>query len=499
MTSFRLRAHPQTLWYVLWSAMFLISAGNALAPRPIFSGTVGLIFSVLLAAMAGIQMLKGVRFLRQKEAALSVVLLIIFCSGQLIQFSRTTLAHPEPGGTDFSAYYIAAKLVSEIPGQSLYQLPLFADGRMNLLGSVPMHSPWQVAAVRYHVPVWAPYIYPPFCAVLMKPVAHLPFAFALFVWKIATVFLVAGALLISLSLGGVRIHGKLAVMLGVGLFSYYPLLYSLILGQIGGLILFLIAAGVWLLSRNRVWASALCFALATLIKLTPVLAVPILIIHRRWKWLIAYAAWMISLLIFSVWQAGWAAHLQFLREVLPSISLGAPAHTNSSIVAYVQELFLRYVPGPLSPPHTLPPYAAEISRSVASVLYYVMLVRVYLRRRDGDLVRDLVIMALLGIVVSPVSWIHHYTIALLPLVYLWCKMPDKGSRTLLALFLAVATDLIGVVQFSVTNHMVQLILAGILPGLMIAVAYLALAPRQEALTGRIVLEAESLEIAYTPS
>jgi hypothetical protein len=444
-------------------------------------------------------MLQGVKFLRQKETALSAVLLVVFCSAQLIQYARTTVTHSEPPGTDFSAYYIAGKLVSKTPAQSFYQLPLFADGRMNLLGAVPMSSPWQTAAVRYHLPVWAPYIYPPFCAVLMQPVAHLSFVSALFVWNMATTFLVIGAVLISLSLGGVRIHDKLALMLGVGLFSYYPLIYSLILGQIGGFILFLLAAGVWLLSRNRIWASALCFALATLIKLTPVLAVPILIIHRRWKWLIAYVAWIISLLIFSVWQAGWTAHQQFFREVLPSISFGAPAYTNSSIIAYVQELFLRYVPGPLSPPHTLPLYAGAVSRWVASLVYSLMLVRAYLRRRDGDLVRDLVIMALLGIVVSPVSWIHHYTIALLPFVYLWCKMPDKGSRTLLALFIAVATDIIGIVQFGVTNHLVQLIFATIIPGLMIAVAYRALAPRQEPLTGRSMFETEAAEIAYNPS
>ena len=307
----------------------------------------------------------------------------------------------------------------------------------------------------------------------MRPFAQLSFASALNTWNVVMAILLVLAVLISLSLGGVRIRANLALMLGVGLFSYAPVSDSLAAGQIGSLILFLLAVAVWLLSRNRIWPSALCFALATLIKLTPILAVPILIIHRRWKWLLAYAVCMISLVIFSVWQAGWIAHQVYLREVLPSISSGAPIYTNLSIVAYVQELFLGYVPTPLSPPAAIPLYAGAASKYAGLLVYYLMLGRIYLRRRYADLVGDLISMVLLGIVISPISWLHHYSLGLLPFVYLWCKMPDKGSRTLLALFIVVATDIVRFIRYPVTNHVVQLILAAIIPGLTITVAYLA--------------------------
>jgi len=491
MTSAQLRVRAQTLWYFLWSAMFLISAGNALAPHPVFSGNVGLICSALLALIAGIQILHGVKFLRQnKEVTLSAVVLVVFCVAQLVQYVRTT-ALPSPNhGVDFSAYYLAGKVISETPAQSLYQLPRFADGRMNLNAPVPISSPWHAAAIRYHMPFAYPYIYPPFLAVLMKPFAHLSFSTALALWNMVTVLLVVGAVIISLSLGGVRLDGKLALLLGVGLFSYYPFLDNLFFGQSGGVILFLLAAGVWLLSRNRIGLSALCLALATVIKLTPVLAVPVLIFHRRWKWLMAYVAWIISLLILSVWQAGWIAHQQFWNEVLPSISSGAPICQNSSIMAFVQELFLGHVPLGQSPSLTLPPYAATVSRLVAFLVYILMLGRFYLRRHDGKLVRDLVIMTLLGIVVSPISWMHHYTIALLPFLYLWCNMPNKGKRTLLALFIAIGTNVVGIFQVPEQNHIIQLILAAIVPGLMIAVAYRSLAPGEEPSSGRTGFETE---------
>jgi hypothetical protein len=462
--------------------MLVVSAGNALARTPIFSGNRGFAFSVLLAAIAGVQLFLGIRFLGRREVVLSAVLLIGFCAAQLVQRACMTGQPFLKRGVDFSAYYIAGKLVSERPSQSLYQLPYLADGRMDLNAEDPVSSVWYGDAVRYHVPYSAPFIYPPFFAVLMKPFAHLSFASAYLVWNMVTTLLAAGAVLLSLSLGGVKINGRLALILGVGLFSYFPLLIGLICGQIGGLILFLIAAGVWLLSKERIWTSALCFAAATVIKLTPVLMVPVLIFHRRWKWLMAYGAWMIALLIFSVWQAGWSMHQQFWHEVMPSISCGAPICQNSSVMAYVQELFLGRVPVSHSPP-TLPPYACAVSRLAAFAVYCLMLMRCYLRRREGLVMRDIVVMALLGIVVSPISWWHHYTLGLLPFLYLWCKMPARGNRLLLALFVAVATNVVGFTGLSVENHVAQLMLAAIIPGLTIALVYRSLAPGQEASTG----------------
>jgi hypothetical protein len=122
-----------------------------------------------------------------------------------------------------------------------------------------------------------------------------------------------------------------------------------------------------------------------------------------------------------------------------------------------------------------------------------MLVRFYLRRREGHLTRDLVIMVLLGIVVSPISWWHYYTIGLLPFLYLWGRMPEKGNRTLLFLFVAVATNIVGLTQLLVVSHVVQLTLAAIIPGLTIALAYRSLAPGQEASTGGTRIEAEAAQ------
>jgi len=467
--------HSQTVWYILWSALLIISAVNALAPSPIFSGNAGFLISLLLATFAWFHIARGVEFLSKKEAALALVLLVLFGSAQL--GDRLAMMAPPPTNRnfDFSAYYLAAKVLSANRAQGLYDLPLYADGRMNLNVAASISSTWHSAASRYQVPFAAPFIYPPFFAILMKPLAHLSFSSAAIAWNAVIVLLLAGAVLLSMDLGGMRTSGRMTLILGVGAFSYYPIVDGLHMGQIDCLIFFLLAASFWLLAKNRTVFSALSLAVATLIKLTPVIAIPLLIIHRHWRWLAAYFAWLGALLIFSVWQAGWAVHEQFWHSVLPRIACGAPICENSSLIGYVQELYLGRVPDALSAPSSLPMYACAASRSVALAVYCLMLVRFYLKRTNESLVRDLILMALLGISIAPIAWWHYYTIALLPFIYLWGKLKSAvtSNRLLPVLFIAVGTNIVGYFLLLAENHMIQLVLAAIVPCLTIALVYFA--------------------------
>jgi hypothetical protein len=78
----------------------------------------------------------------------------------------------------------------------------------------------------------------------MKPFAHLSFLSAFTLWELLTILLLIGAVSLTFSVAGVRMDSKTALILGVGLFSYFPFRDGLFMGQISCLILFLITAGV---------------------------------------------------------------------------------------------------------------------------------------------------------------------------------------------------------------------------------------------------------------
>ncbi len=319
-----MRVRPQLLWYLLWGAMLVIAAGNTLAHRPVLSGNVGFLASLLLACAAFLQLLWGVRGMSRKHTGLARVLLVCFVIAQAGHWLRS-MKPPSPyRGFDFSAYYLAAKVLPETPAHDLYVLPLTPDGRASLNAESPATSILHAEAEREHLPWATPLLYPPLLPVLVKPLALLPFSSALAAWEALSAALLAAAVLLALDLGGVRLDLRLALILGVGVFSYAPFDDGLFVGQVGPLILLLLTAGVWLLRRGRDSASALTFAAATLIKLTPLTALPVLVFHRRWRWLGAYVAWMAGLVVFSSLAAGghggrfiWSSFARFSRASPP--------------------------------------------------------------------------------------------------------------------------------------------------------------------------------------
>jgi Glycosyltransferase family 87 len=477
VTATQFKVDSRMCWFVLWSAMLVISASNAVLSYPVFTGNLAMIFSTGLAGIAGVQLLVGAKFLPRKNKLLAANLIILFWTAQMV-YKAEMVGPAGVRGFDFSAYYVAAHLLSERPIKSPYDNQLYPDGRLVLYNGKNITPRWGSPAYRYRVPYQVSFIYPPITAVLMKPFARLSFESALRLWNLLTLVAVAGSILFGLSLGGVNLNAELALVLGVGLFSYYPFQWDLIYGQVGCFILLLTAASLWLLSKNRTSMSALGFAAATLIKLTPVLAVPVLVFHRRWRWLLAYGGSLLSLAGLSVWQAGWAIHRQFVHQVLPSLACGTPICLNTSITAVVQQIFIGGVPNWRQPLLTLPPHACNISRAVAGAVYVILLFRFFRKRADADLVKDLMLMAILTITISPLSWWHHYTLAIVPLLYLWCKMPERGNVLLATFVLVIGTNIVGFCQLLATNHLCQVILSGIVPAVTLALVWQQLSRKQ---------------------
>jgi hypothetical protein len=80
---------------------------------------------------------------------------------------------------------------------------------------------------------------------------------------------------------------------------------------------------------------------------------------------------------------------------------------------------------------------------------------------------------LLSLAISPITWEHHYVIALLPFLYLWSH-GRKTSRDWLLLMtvLVVGTNVTGYgLLLSMHSHAMQLVLAGIVPCLTLALVY----------------------------
>jgi hypothetical protein len=483
------RPRWRRLWFVVWAAMAAVAAFNALAPYGPLSGRAGIVIGMLLLAFAALLSAVGGPILRhRKDAALAWVVLVLFGVGVFGQRLHTIGQR-----IDFSAYYVAAHVAGGHPPGELYYQATFPDGRIAPVDAV---SGWQEVVQRNGVGEAITFVYPPFFAVLLKPFAYFSYETAYELWSALSVLLMFASVLICLELGGSRLSAELTVILVVGLFSYSPFFSELVVGQVASLLLFLCALGVWLLSRERDWPSAFCFAVATMIKITPILGVPLLVMHRKWRWLVAYCCWMVGLLVFSVWQAGWPAHEQFWHGVMPSVSCGIATAGNISVVAYVQDLLLGFVPmdGHQS---TLPRLACTVSKGVSFVALVVVMLRFCRYRREGNLVLHLVLLLLLSLAISPITWIHHYVIALLPFLYLWSReQRARRDWLLLATVLVVGSNIAGYLLLFSRHHGSQLVLAAFVPCLTVALVYLRIAP-EKIYSASGIVDGEPIGLSYS--
>jgi alpha-1,2-mannosyltransferase len=219
--------------------------------------------------------------------------------------------------TDFASSYFAARAVSV--GANPYDLDLLKD----------------LARVDQYRGELFPYLYPPFvCAVLMRPLAALPYATAAGVWfGCNAVFVLAG--MCVLYVVGVRASppepparwrrslaaaGACAALV----LLYYPVAENFRWGQINPLIFLGLMLFVFFLARRRDVAAGCSLAVIILIKIAPILLLLYLLLIKRYRAAVATLACVAALLLASMTIAGADPTTYYVERVLPRLTFGQP-------------------------------------------------------------------------------------------------------------------------------------------------------------------------------
>src|SRR5438445_624532 len=143
------------------------------------------------------------------------------------------------------------------------------------------------------------------------------------------------------------------------------------------------AAGADFADKDRPVAGAFCFAVRTMVKLTPAFVVPLFILRRQWRWLAAYTAWMTALFSISVWQLGWSNHVMFFTRFLPAMSCGFPSAANKSLMNIVQSLYYGNSFRDASHLAAMPPIVCAIGKALSAAVLIGVLIAFYRRTKDA--------------------------------------------------------------------------------------------------------------------
>lgn len=314
-------------------------------------------------------------------------------------------------GSDFSSYYTAGRLVLDGQADALYQVA----PQDSILGDAT-DGPWAGAGRSAGVPRQHYYIYPPFFAILFAPLSMLSYAAALEVWLALDLALLALFMfLYSKTRGEDLTFAEKAFMVAAALFEFLPLIWAMAIGQTSLIVLALLAGTLLTWKRGRDVAAGVLLGLAVSIKLTPALLSVFFLWRGRPK-----IAW-VSLAVFagtqiaSIAALGWEPHRAFYMDVIPSMSGGTCYFLNQSLGAFFNRLL---TPGDVRQVDLVSSVPARVLTILTSLALLGACAAFLTRTPRGDSLSDEIqfgSVVLLTLILSPISWTHHYLAALLPL------------------------------------------------------------------------------------
>jgi alpha-1,2-mannosyltransferase len=264
---------------------------------------------VTLSNMYGFRLLAapGVR------RSVLVVVLVVILAYRALQL--IALSGQIQWGYDFSAYWLAAR---------------------HVLDGVPIYADWQLAG-QYSPQQQYLYLYPPFLAVAMTPLAAIfpsDYRLANLVWA------VFGAIVAAVVVAAVaRREGigsrRDTVLLVAGAFAFPPLIGELVMGNVHLLLLGLLG-GAWLALRDErrsIGAIAgILIGVATLIKLFPGLVIVWLLLRGRYGPALWSLATIVALAVVALPVTAVGAWLDYPMVLL---NLGPPVDTRDTLAPIV--------------------------------------------------------------------------------------------------------------------------------------------------------------------
>ncbi|ORB87325.1 mannosyltransferase [Mycobacterium kansasii] len=258
-----------------------------------------------------------------------------------------------------------------------------------------------------------PFTYPPFAAVVFYPLHLLPFSLLAFLWQLATMAALYGAVRISQRLLGVPAgRGHRAAMVWTAIAIWLePLRSTFDYGQINVL---LMLVALWAVYTSRWWLSGLLVGVAAGIKLTPAITAVYLVGVRRWLAAAASAVVFAASVAVSVLVVGDQARYYFTDLLGDARRVGPIATSfNQSWRGAISRILGHDAGfGPLV-------LAAIAVTAVLAVLAW--------RALDvGDQLGKLLVVELFGLLLSPISWTHHW-VWLVPLM-IWLLQGPLRER-----------------------------------------------------------------------
>ncbi|MEU0512005.1 glycosyltransferase 87 family protein [Amycolatopsis sp. NPDC006125] len=292
---------------------------------------------------------------------------------------------------------------------------VYRAGALTFLQGDAVYTPERLTAL----PSWVslPFTYPPAAALLFVPLTALPSGLTWGVLAATSVLSLAVVVRVS-----GRFRGWAVAGLTVGALALEPVWKTIFLGQINLVLLALVVVDVLVLAGSR-WSGVL-IGVAAAVKLTPLIFVAHLFVTGRWR------DGLRALATFAGLQA-----VMFVLMPGDAARYWAEAAFDPHRVGGVSWIFNQSLGGLVNRLSHEASWSTAVALGVGAVLAVPAVWLVRRLHRRGETLAALLVTAFFGLLVSPVSWSHHWVWAV-PLIVLLASKARWVWAGLVAAFFA---------------------------------------------------------------
>ncbi|RJQ83226.1 glycosyltransferase 87 family protein [Amycolatopsis panacis] len=275
---------------------------------------------------------------------------------------------------------------------------VYRAGAATLLKGEPLYS-----ADLTTLPDWVrlPFTYPPAATLTFVPLALVPSGLT---WGVATALSVASVTVV-LAVAG-RLRGAWLAVATLGALLLEPVWKTLFLGQINLILMALVVVDALVLCARGSRLGGTLIGVAAAVKLTPLIFVPYLLFTGRWRDALR------ALGMFAGLQA-----VMFVIAPRDAADYWGSAVFDPDRIGSVHWIFNQSLNGMVNRASALAPWSTTAALAVGALLAVPAVWLVVRFHRRGEPVEALLVAAFYGLLLSPVSWSHHWVWAI-PLVVL---------------------------------------------------------------------------------
>ena len=267
------------------------------------------------------------------------------------------------------------------------------------------------------------FTYSPFAAVVFVPSAALPLALARTGWDLASVAALGYSLVLVLKLAGYRPSRTAIAGVTAAAMVLDPVYQTLFLGQINLILLALILTDVWRVASGR--TAGLGVGVAAAVKLTPAIFIVFFLLAGKVKPAVIAAATFLGCGLIGLIVAPGASERYWEHLFYDTSRVGAPYISNQS--PYAAAIRIAGGAAHVGAWYVVIPVAlGAVGLAAATIL-----------ARHGDWLDAAAVTGTTGLLVSPISWAHHW-VWILPALVVLVRSGHRVAAGLGYLLFAVA-------------------------------------------------------------